>query len=205
MKKMVFVLLLIAAAVAAAAWMLRKGVSARDEPSALEAFVAGRLRRLAIPVGARDTKNPIPAAPEVVAEGREHFASHCSVCHANDGSGETDIGRGLYPKPPDMRKERTQSLSDGELFYIIRNGVRFTGMPGWGGEDADEDKESWELVQFIRHLPELAPEELHEMKRLNPQSPKEVEEEIEEREFLSGHEGEHPRPHQHGSDAHLAP
>jgi mono/diheme cytochrome c family protein len=197
MKKIVFALLLIAAAALAVGWWLRKGVSARAEPSALEALVARRLRHWSIPVGARDQKNPIPPSPEVVAEGRGHFADHCAICHANDGSGDTDIGRGLYPKPPDMREDGTQSLADGELFYIIRNGVRFTGMPAWGGEDAGEDKDSWELVQFIRHLPDLKPEEIQEMKRLNPQSPHEVEEDNEEEEFLSGHEGEHPQPHHH--------
>ena len=197
MMKALVLLGVMVAALWGAIWVAFHGVSARGEPSAFETFVARNLRHLAIPAGARDTKNPVAASPEVVAEGRAHFADHCAVCHANDGGGDTDIGHGLYPKPPDMRKEGTQSLSDGEIFYIIRNGVRFTGMPAWGGEgDAEDDKDSWELVHFIRHLPEIQPQELEEMKRLSPQSPQEVEEDNEEQE-QEGAAAETPPPPQH--------
>ena len=99
-----------------------------------------------------------------------HFADHCAFCHANDGSGSSEIGRGLYPKPPDMRAAATQGLTDGELFYIIENGVRFTGMPafGTGKEDAAGEKLAWQLVLFIRHLPRITDEEISRMKQLNP-------------------------------------
>lgn len=188
MKTMIAVLVLMVAAVVGVAWLLRAGVSVRGEPSALETFVARQLRHLAIPAKARETPNPLAPSPEVIAEGLGHFADHCAICHANDGSGDTEIGRRLYPKAPDMRKDDTQSLSDGELFAIISNGVRFTGMPAWGSDDPDEDKDGWELVHFIRHLPSLKPQELEEMKRLNPQSPQEVEEDNEERELQQGQE-----------------
>ncbi|HSD09728.1 MAG TPA: c-type cytochrome [Candidatus Binatia bacterium] len=200
-------LLMIAAAGLTVVWTLRAGVSARREPSAIERYVASRLRHLAIPASARERVNPLPASPDVIKEGREHFADHCAICHANDGSGDTEIGHGLYPKPPDMRKDRTQSLSDGELFYIIQNGVRFTGMPAWGsdpeaheehGESHDED-DNWELVHFIRHLPKLSPGELDEMERLNPKSPQEAEEERAEQEFLEGGAPQaHSPEHAHG-------
>jgi len=113
----------------------------------------------------------------VLAEASAHFADHCALCHANDGSGRTEIGRGLYPKVPDMRRSSTQSLSDGELLYIIHHGVRFTGMPGWGEGSSDEDVDSWELVHFVRHLPRITPDEIQEMEKLNPRSPSEQEEE----------------------------
>src|SRR5262245_22677272 len=133
------------------AWTLKKvGYSAREKPSRVEAFFAGRLRHLATPAHARDRKNPLGPTPLNVAEGRDHFADHCAICHANNGSGKTEIGGNMYPPAPDMRDTNTQQLTDGELFDIIVNGIRFTGMPGWGGE-ADEN---WKLVLFIRHLPE---------------------------------------------------
>ncbi len=193
MKNLVIaLLLLLIAAAGTVVWTLRAGLSARREPNVIERYVAPRLRRLAIPASARDRRNPLPSSPDVVNEGRDHFADHCAICHANDGSGDCEIGHGLYPKPPDMRKEATQSLSDGELFYIIQNGVRFTGMPAWGsdpeksdGESLDED-DNWELVHFIRHLPKIDRAELDEMERLNPKSPQEAEEERGEREFLEG-------------------
>jgi mono/diheme cytochrome c family protein len=174
------------ASAAFGAYLLRRGYSARAQPSALEEMVARRLRHLATPAGARAKRNPVAATPEVVADARAHWADHCAVCHANDGSGETTIGQGLYPKTPDMRQARTQDLSDGELFYVIRNGVRFTGMPGWGTDHEAEDRDSWGLVHFIRRLPRLTPQEIEEMSGLNPKSPQELAREREAEEFLRG-------------------
>lgn len=139
------------------------GFSAREKPTAAEEFLARRARWLATPWGVRDLRNPLPASPENIAEARDHFADHCAVCHANNGSGRTMIGAGLYPPVPDMRAEATQSLTDGELLYIVKNGIRFTGMPGWGGED----EENWKLVHFIRHLPSLTEQELKFMEEIN--------------------------------------
>lgn len=155
-------------AAGAAYWIVTShGFSARAEPSAIEAWVARHLRRLAIPAEARNAKNLLEATPLAIAEARDHFADHCAVCHANDGSGRTDINAGLYPPAPDMRTPVTQDLSDGEIFYIIKNGIRFTGMPGWGGED----EENWKLVLFIRHLPELTETELELMQGINGLEP----------------------------------
>jgi mono/diheme cytochrome c family protein len=175
--------------------MLRNGFSARDEPTAIETFAARRLRRFAIPSAARDAKSPIPFTPEVLADARAHFADHCATCHANDGSGNTEIGRNLYPPTPDMREASTQSLTDGELFYIIHNGIRFTGMPAWGDKDVAHDQDSWKLVHFIRHLPSLTADELAEMKSMNPKGPHEMEEEEEIRKFLAGEEADEPKHH----------
>ena len=110
-------------------WIGSRGISAKATPGRIETVIARTMRLLAIPRNARDLKNPVAASPEIVAEGMAHYADHCAACHANDGSGETELGLGLYPKPPDMRLPETQSLTDGELFYIIENGVRLTGMP----------------------------------------------------------------------------
>jgi len=145
-------------------WYLSShGFSAREKPSALEACLARHVRRLASEPGARSLKNPVEPTPLAIAEARDHFADHCATCHGNDGVGQTQINAGLYPPAPDMRQDQTQQLSDGELFYIIKNGIRFTGMPGWGGED----EENWKLVLFIRHLPKLSPKEIELMKEIN--------------------------------------
>jgi mono/diheme cytochrome c family protein len=182
---------------AALALLLRHGFSARAQPLATEAFVARRLRRLAIPRNAREARDPIPGTPEILAEARAHFADHCAICHANDGNGNTAIGKNLYPKAPDMRKPNTQSLSDGELFYIIHNGIRFTGMPAWGSDNVEEDRGSWKLVHFIRHLPHITTEELAEMKQMNPKSRREIEEEDEITKFLMGEEPNSPKDQHH--------
>jgi mono/diheme cytochrome c family protein len=140
-----------------------RGFGAREKPSALEAFLARKARWLATPADVREMENPLAATPLGIAEARDHFADHCAVCHANDGSGRTMINAGLYPPAPDLRGEDTQRLADGELFSIIKNGIRFTGMPGFGGED----EESWKLVLFIRHLPRLTDEERRLMIEIN--------------------------------------
>ena len=142
-------------------WVGRRGFSAREHPSAVEEFLARNVRRLALPAEAKGLTNPSPLTPETLPAAREHWVHHCAGCHGLDGRGETVLGRNLYPKPPDLRRAATQGLADGELFTIISNGVRFTGMPAWGGEDSPE--EIWQLVGFIRRLPALSAEELKQM------------------------------------------
>lgn len=172
----------------AAAWVvIGRGFSARQSPSRIEALLARQARRLAVPRSAKQTRNPVSSSSEVLNEGMAHFADHCALCHANDGSGQTEIGQGTYPKPPDMRLAQTQNLTDGEIFYIIRNGVRFTGMPAFGelGKET-EDEDSWKLVYFIRHLPDITTEEVERMEKMNPKSSAELEEEKEIERFLQG-------------------
>jgi mono/diheme cytochrome c family protein len=130
--------------------------------------------------------NPVPRTDDAINEGLEHFADHCAVCHDNDGSGNTEMGRGLWPKAPDMRLPATQQLTDGELFSIIEHGVRFTGMPGWGTGNAADERSTWQLVHFIRALPHLSAPQLARMRALNPRSPEEVKQELEEERFLNG-------------------
>ena len=130
--------------------------------------------------------NPIAASQENFLAAREHFADHCASCHGNDGAGLTEMGRNLYPKAPDMRLPPTQQLSDGELFYIIENGVMLTGMPAWSTGTPDGEKSSWQLVHFIRRLPSLTADDLQAMEQLNPRSRAEYEEERKIEEFLEG-------------------
>jgi mono/diheme cytochrome c family protein len=165
---------------------LRYGFSAHDEPTRIEAMMAGMMRRYSVPADLRDAKNPVPLTPEVLAEARAHFADHCATCHGNDGKGQTEMGPRFYPKVPDMTLPATQTQSDGELFATIENGVRMTGMPGWGEGTAESARGSWTLVHFIRHLPKITAEELAEMEELNPKPPEERAEMKAEEEFLSG-------------------
>ena len=168
------------------AYFVTAGVSARPQPGRVETFVARTVRGIAIRTRTRGLTNPIPVSEEVVAEGRAHFADHCASCHGNDGGGNTEMGRGLYPKAPDMRLSATQALSDGELYYIIENGVRFTGMPGWSTGTAAGEESTWHLVHFIRHLPTMTAEEIEQMEALNPRSTEEILQTLEEERFLNG-------------------
>jgi mono/diheme cytochrome c family protein len=135
------------------------GFSARAEPSWMERVMAQNARKIATPADAKSLKNPREQqSSEMIAEADDHFVEHCGICHGVDGRGDTTIGRNLYPKVPDMTQHDTQQLSDGELYYIIFNGIRLTGMPAWGSEDKPEA--IWDLVALIRRLPKLSPEEL---------------------------------------------
>lgn len=218
LRALVLLVVAIAAAILVTAWYTqRHGFSASAQPSRLETAIALRARRLIMPADARSRTNPVPASAAAVRAGMEHFADHCAICHGNDGSGQSEIGKGLYPKPPDMRQERTQSLSDGEIFWIVQNGVRYTGMPAFGGGDEDapapapehaagehhgedehhNEEDTWKLVQFIRHLPKLTQEERSEMERLNPRGPDERDEQQKIDDFLGGRETA-PPAHSHG-------
>jgi mono/diheme cytochrome c family protein len=180
--------------------VVRRGLSTRTEPSRIEESLARGMRRMATPRAVRSMANPVEPTPAVLQDARAHFADHCAVCHGNNGSGDTAIGRSLYPRSPDMRGEATQALTDGELFSIIENGIRLTGMPAWGTGTPDGEHASWALVHFIRRLPSLTEDEIQEMESLNPKSAEEWRADEEARRFLSGEEVEPAvpaPPHKH--------
>jgi len=164
MRSIVAVLALAgAAAVTVVLAFASAGISARPEPAALEAWAARRARDLLIPDSARRGANPLDATPETVAAAREHFLEHCALCHGKDGRGDTPVGRGLHPRAPDLTLPPTQDLSDGELFWIIENGIKLTGMPAFGKASPVDDEHAWQLVLWIRRLPQLTREEIRAM------------------------------------------
>ncbi|HEY6442974.1 MAG TPA: cytochrome c3 family protein [Candidatus Acidoferrales bacterium] len=139
--------------------LIHRGFRATTEPSALEKAVARTARDLAIPGRARKEKNPLKLTSENLREGREEFLARCASCHGHDGGGLTDMGRSLYPRTPDLRSNQTQNLSDGEIHYIIANGVQLTGMPAWSNPHQERNVNAWNLVLFIRSLRPLTREE----------------------------------------------
>ena len=182
-----FLLFLVVLGIAGVMFLLQgRGISARAEPSWLESRLALFMRGWMTPSTYKGLQNPLSNTQENFLAAREHFADHCASCHGNDGGGNTEMGRNLYPKAPDMRLPRTQTLSDGELFYIIENGVMLTGMPGWSTGSPEGERSSWQLVHFVRRLPSLTPEDFQEMERMNPVSRSVIEEERRQQEFLEG-------------------
>lgn len=178
-------------------WMIHRGFSTRIPPGPIEASLATTMRGEALPSRYKSMRNPVAITPDAVNEGMEHWADHCSPCHGNDGSGDTMYGKTMYPRPPDMRRKQTQDRSDGELYYIIQNGIMLSGMPAFG-TPGDNDIDSWKLVAFIRHLPSLSQTEGVEMEKMNPKSPQEMQEEQEEERFLQGEPAPaHPTPSHH--------
>jgi mono/diheme cytochrome c family protein len=163
----------------------------------METWAAQKSRALAMPAEAKSRTNPVAASAETLADGRAHWADHCFTCHANDGSGDTPLGKNLYPPAPDMRLAATQQLTDGELLYVIQNGIRLTGMPAWGTGTAKDEEDSWKLVHFIRHLPQITVEEKKAMEKMNPKSADELAEEQEEERFLRGEDNHETTPEHH--------
>ena len=197
LKTLVTIALAIVAVAAGLVYLLvEQGFSARAQPSAFEASIAGTLRGWALPAPYRQMANPVACSDDAVAEGRAHWADHCATCHANNGSGDTMFGRGMYPKPPDMRQAQTQRQSDGELYYTIKNGVRLSGMPAFG-DLGDQDTDTWKLVCFVRRLPRLSFKEAQQMKKMNPKTPDDLEEERLEEQFLNGGAAPAPEGHHH--------
>ena len=194
---LVVILAALAGVISFVIWFSNHGFSAREKPSWVETVLARQARGIATPAGAKEMKNPHPVTEPSMAEAREHFVEHCSVCHGSTGRGDTLYGRNLYPKVPDLTQADTQQLTDGELFYIISNGVRFTGMPAFGGEDSPES--IWGLVSFIRRLPKLTPEEINQLQEMAEGGKTETDEtKGAQPEPAGSKEKKAPKPHSHG-------
>ncbi len=130
------------------------GMIARQDPPAVERAVAGWLVDVSIPNQAKSMVSPLAANPSDADKfaGRALYQKNCETCHAFDGSGRTEAGAGLYPPSANLRDPVTVKRTDGTLFYLIRNGIRNTGMPGW----QFTDQQTWQLVLYIRNLPIVA-------------------------------------------------
>jgi predicted CXXCH cytochrome family protein len=163
--KLFLVVLIVIAGLAAgyAASVIRHGFSAADQPSAIEKVTARTVRNLGIPRAARAEANPWTASPDLLNEAQENFNNHCAGCHGEKGDGRSGVGENLYPKAPDLRQADTQNLTDGEIHYIIQNGVRLTGMPALGNPHSGQDENAaWKLVLFVRALGATSPVEKSE-------------------------------------------
>jgi predicted CXXCH cytochrome family protein len=151
LKRLVYSALVLCGVVAVALFLpIHRGFRAATPPPPWEVAVARGLRNFAIPSSERNEKDPVPASSESLRRARDLFLSRCAGCHGPDGSGRTPIGSNVYPRVPDLRSTPTQNLTDGELHYIIANGVQLTGMPALSGTGSSV--EAWELVRFVRSL-----------------------------------------------------
>jgi mono/diheme cytochrome c family protein len=122
-----------------------------SKPGAIEGEVAKKMKHK-ITVGGKDVSNPLAATSENLVEGREHFEHHCSVCHGLDGEATgVPFADRVSPPVPSLSSKDIQDYKDGQLKWIIENGINPSGMPAWKGILSDD--EMWQIVNFIRHLP----------------------------------------------------
>lgn len=140
-------------AVAIGAWAAlgHLTLSALNEPSLAEVRVATMVKHYLVRRSCRGLLPPPTADDAInVANGRMQFGAHCSVCHGRDGRTPTEVGRWMYPRAPDLGSATVQRWTDAELFWIIKNGLRPTGMPGFANLHTDE--EIWDFVHYVRSL-----------------------------------------------------
>jgi len=121
------------------------------KPGKVESTVMGEIKHN-VTIGGKDWKNPVPYTEDAVKEGAGHFAHHCGICHGLDGQ-NTGVPFAAKMSPPvaDLSSKDVQEYKDGQLKWIIENGIGPSGMPGWKG--IVDDDEMWKVVHFIRHLP----------------------------------------------------
>ncbi len=144
-----FVLLFVAAGVISAAYQFN--LSALNEPGRVETYLATEAKRWIVGRSARDPLPPAPRNDAVsLANGRMLYTGSCANCHGLDGRTPTDIGRWMYPRSPNFGSPAVQQWSDAELFWIIKHGVRLSGMPGFGKIHSDEQIRH--LVHYVRTL-----------------------------------------------------
>jgi mono/diheme cytochrome c family protein len=136
--------------------------SANRPPTAMEKRLAGLALDRSVARRASKQTNPFASQPEITYAALGHYKEMCVFCHGAPGIDASEAGEGLNPPAPDLTVAKTQGRTDGELFWILHNGIRMTGMPAFGPTHKDE--ELWKLVAFLRHLPSLTAEEQKALK-----------------------------------------
>ena len=120
-------------------------------PGSLESKVVTGIKH-DVTIGGKNDKNPVPDTPDAVKEGAEHFQHHCQICHGLDGQNTgVPFAKKMAPPVADLSSKDVQDYTDGQLKWIIQNGIGPSGMPGW--KDLVTDDEMWKMVRYIRHLP----------------------------------------------------
>ncbi len=158
MKKFVIagggVLLLVAIAVAAVSQFT---LSALPEPGRTETLLATKAKHYLVRRSTREGIPPVPGDRQVgIKEGDRLFGTECGACHGASGHNPTDAGRWMYPRAADLTSRDVQAYSDQEVFWIIKNGIRLSGMPAFGRVESEEH--IWNLVFYVRALPKATPE-----------------------------------------------
>jgi mono/diheme cytochrome c family protein len=158
----VFGILLVAAGAAAILYTGSFNTSAEKPPGRMEKQIATFALNKSVARRAPNRKNPLPATPENLRGGLAHFRENCVICHGAPGVDPGEIGQGLNPGAPDLTLPRVQARTDGQLYWLVDEGIKMTGMPAFG--PTHDENEIWKIVAFLRHLPEITPEETAQLK-----------------------------------------
>ena len=132
--------------------LMQFSLTALQEPGPLETRITNLAKHSVVRLASRHgiPQRPLGTTASIEA-GSEHYGLDCGICHGVDGRAQTPSGQWMYPRAADLTSKRVQSCSDRELFWIINNGIRFTGMPAFGKIEAPDN--IWGLVKYMRTLP----------------------------------------------------
>jgi mono/diheme cytochrome c family protein len=155
----IFFLLIVV--VAAFVWSGRYNVAATVPHWGITHWVLGKVRERSIAVHSKSITPPSLDNPKLIDSGFKEYHEMCRVCHNAPGYSRTEIARGLYPNPPDFTSKDIKMRSEAQLYWIIKNGIKMTGMAAFG--PTHNEDELWGIVAFLRRLPKLKPEEYHAM------------------------------------------
>src|ERR1051325_1123885 len=126
--------------------------TANQKPSKVETTLANMAKDVVIPIQAEDLKSPCESADAAaIQQGQQIYGQACALCHGATGRADSQMGQSMYPPAMDLTSPHAASWTDAELFWIIENGIRFTGMPAWKSQITAPD--TWKLILFIRTLP----------------------------------------------------
>jgi mono/diheme cytochrome c family protein len=159
---MLFGFALLLAGGAAIVWAGLFNTAATVPPGELERRIAQFALDRSVARRAPRTGNPLKPDPEVLRGGLAHYKEMCVSCHGAPGVDASEAGDGLNPPAPDLTLGRVQRRTDGELFWLVQNGVRMSGMPAFG--QTHKEEEIWKIVAFVRRLPALSQEEQRELR-----------------------------------------
>lgn len=151
----VVVLLVVGAAAAFVVQTGRLPLAATTPPDVVDR-VAMTAKFKAVQRGGDGLRVTLPADAASVARGREHYVENCLPCHGAPGVKPAEFAEGMNPRPPDIDGP-LQVYSDAQLFWVIKNGLRATGMPAFGVNHKDEEIAA--IAAFVRRTPHLTPEE----------------------------------------------
>ena len=131
--------------------LMRFNLSALQEPGQFEVLLSAKARHFLVHRASLKGTPPRPKETDINSSGAMLYGNDCSICHGTDGHAQMPVGRWMYPRAADLTTAQVQSYSDQELFWIIENGIRFTGMPAFGQVEAMDH--IWNLVDHLRTLP----------------------------------------------------
>lgn len=143
-------------------------VAASEPHTRLVFWVLSTTMKNSVQARADQVQTPQDFKPRITKEGFRHYHEMCETCHGAPGVEPSAIGKGLNPKPPEL-KEAAKEWSPAELFWIVKHGIKMSGMAAFGKTHLDESV--WKMIEFVKKLPEIKPAEYKQLAQSRNASP----------------------------------